>query len=496
MKKISQDARPKAFLKGVVKGVSVCVLTFTTLFSVMACDKTDGPQVKPGPTPPGPVVINKIGIDKIYNDNFAGTNFDSDLHIAQVELCNRVFEDLKPQITKIEYNQDTKELKFDVSYIEEGATRSGSMTFTAPEIFQILRNEDVKSVIIEKAGLSLSGEVSETESEATKTKISNAIEALQKQIETSFANIQTKDITIEKEIIPPPIEKVSFEEIIQNELGDVLGNASLLHDASMQAIQQNYPQEQIPDDFKIAIDNGNFVLYLNHIVGTETRFGSSTYKGSAEEFEDLINVSIEPQALLDKYFSQEQQNNEVELNGDEYVAIISTCNEIINSINQQKNLLSSLNYKNFTNNSFARHNNEITQEEAIQFALKLGYTEDEVLGVYVGSPSRATFDSDNLFNTGYLSWYDLSVLSVENGNYQLNTCKIVVPHYTNSTQADYYKYFLEGEQNTKFVIENNSTTQINGIIADYGTEPTAESGYTMVASVSNWNFYLPEEFIK
>ncbi len=494
MKKISQNASLKAFLKEAVKGVSVCVLTFTTLFSVMACDKTDGPQVKPGPTPPGPIVINKVGIDKIYNDNFAGTNFDADLHTAQVELCNKVFEDLKPQITKIEYNQDTKELKFDVSYIEEGATRSGSMAFTAPEIFQILRDEDVKSVIIEKAGLSLSGEVNETESDATKTKISNAIKNIQEQIETGFANIQTNDVAVEKEIIPPPIEKVSFDEIIQNELGEYLGNASLLHDASIQAIQQNYPTDQILNDFKIAIDNNKLIYYFNYLIGnSEIRLGSATYKGELSEFEDLINVSIAPQVLLDKYFSQEQQNKEVELNGDEYVAIVSTCNEIKNSVTQQKDQLSSKNYKNFTREIFAKHNNEITQEESIAFAEKLGYSANEVLGVYVGKSGNRGFD-DQWFDTGYLNGFTLSILT---NQYKIDTMTIYVPHYSNSTQADYYRYFLDGEQGKRFVVQNQTSASINGIIADYGsTTTTAESDYTMVASVSNWNLFLPEELIK
>ncbi len=507
MIKQSQNASlevAKRFFKKLLKCGTIGATGFIMLVNFTSCNKpTQKPSETPNPKPPieqpdDPTPIEKsISIDKIYNDNFAGTSFAADILAAQNALANRVFDNLTPQIANITYDEGTKQLTFEINYVEDNKAKSGSMTFTAPAFFQQIRGKQAKALILEYAELLANSEVKESSVDEITAKIEKAIDDIAEQIATSFAAVKTNNIIVEKEQDPIPVETISFDELIADELGDYLGNIALLQEPSKQAIQQNNPRDQILDDFKIAIENNELVFYYNLTIGTtstvDKRLTASTYKGSANEFEDLIRIATDPQALLNAYFTNSQQNNmAIELNSEEYRAILSICQTILSNVSEQSDKLSELNYKNFTNKELARHNNELSQEEALKFATKLGYAEDEVLGVYVGKSGNRGFDET--FGTGYCNSFTLSVLSKD---YHLYTCVVYVPHYSDSTQADYYRYFLKGENGKqRHELKNETTTVINGIIVDFADKDSiAQNLYAKYASINDLDYYLPLNLI-
>lgn len=503
MKKQSQNASSEAIKKAVLKGTALGITGLSLLATFTACNDTKTkptPTPTPDPQPKPPIVVpveKTVTINKIYNDYFSGTSFDADIQNAQNVLAERVFNDLTPQIANITYSESTKELTFDVNYVENNKAKSGSMTFVAPVIFQNIRGKQAKTLILEYADLATISEVNEDKVNETKLKIQNAIDDISEQITTGFAAVKTNSITVEKEQDPIPVETITFDELIADELGDYLGNIALLQQPSKKAIQQNMPNKTIFDDFKIAIENDKLIFYYNLTSSglNEKDLDSATYKGSASEFEDLITISTNPQNLLNAYFTNSQQNNmAIEINSEEYRAILSTCQTIISNVNEQSDKLSALNYKNFTRDNLAVHNNELSQEEAMKFALKLGYNEDEVLSVYVGtSPNGNIFDADDYFDTGYMNWFIVSVLTQKDGKYQIEGRTIYVPHYTDSQQADYYRYFLEGEKNIRYITRNETTKALNGIICDFANEKT--TAYATVADYNDYNVNLPESFL-
>jgi len=495
----------KRIFKKLLKWGTIGALGFSMGASLTACNKTGQtttPTPNPDPKPPiggtEEPVVKTVTIDKIYNDNFDGTNFSADIKNAQTALANKVFADLNPIITNITYDEDTKELTFAIAYTEDNIPKSGSMTFIAPELFQSIRGREAKAIIYERAQLIGATEVEENKINEIKAKIESAIDGLQAEISTAFTSVKTSDVTVEKEQIPTPIETISFDELILDELGEFLGKQDLLREPSKIAIQQNQPSDQILDDFKIAIEDNKLIYYYNMLVNSsDKRLGSATYKGSASEFEDLIYLSTNPVALLNKHFSKDlQQNLDIEINGEEYRTVVAICNDILVDVNEQIEKLSALNYKNFSRSGLARHNNALTDEEALKFALKLGYTADEVLGVYVGTTGNAMLD-DEYFNTGYWNGFTLSVFTNKNNVYSVDTCTVNVPHYTNSTQADYYRYFLEGERGTGYITRNQSTKQLYGIIIDFGnTDKQAQNNHQKKATFAIYDVYLPAEFNK
>ena len=498
MKKQSQNASSEAIKKAVLKGTALGITGLSLLVNFTACNNSGQTSPSDNPNPKPPIsgtedpIVKTVSINSIYNDYFSGTSFDADIRDAQNALAKRVFDNLNPLIKNITYNEATKELSFDILYTEENQDKSGKMTFVAPDLFQQIRGKQAKAIILEYAELVATNEVNENKVNETKAKIQNAIDDIQANITTAFANVQTRDITVEKEQAPIPVETISFDELIADELGDYLGNTALLQESGKQAIQQNYPDNQVLDDFKISIEDGKLVFYLNYITGSnQMRLTASTYKGSVDEFEDLIMLTTDPQALLNAYFTNSQQNNmEIELNSNEYRAILSTCQTILSKVNEQSDNLAALNYKNFTNKELARHNNELSQDEALQFALKLGYSTDEVLNVYVGTSGNRGFDET--FGTGYCNSFTLSILK---SDYQVYTCVVYVPHYSDSTQSDYYRYFLEGENGKRYELKNETITNINGIIADFAdNNATTQSLYRKVASYNDYDSVLPESF--
>ncbi len=502
MKKQSQYASSER-VKALIKFSATGILTLTMLASVTACNKPGQTTTPVDPDPKPPVVDpidptpteKTVTINKIYADNFAGTSFDADIQTAQNKLANRVLENLKPQITNIKYDETTKQLEFSIAYTEDNKTKSGLMTFTAPEFFQNIRGRDAKSVVLEHAKLNSTTEIKESDVDSTKTTISSAIATVREQIATAFASIEASDITIEKEQTPQPVETISFDELIAEELGEYLGNETLLKNASKLALQQNYPDNQVFDNFKIAIEDEKLVFYLNFLTGTnQKRLSASTYKGSASEFEDLITTAINPVELINKYFADYKDKAQIEKNSKDHTDILAICQTVTENIDSQKEKLSALNYKNFTNKELARHNNTLTDEQALQFALKLGYTADEVCGVYVTASTGYGFD-DQYFETGYMSGFTVSVLSKTQNTYKLDSCIVNVPHYTNSTQEDYYRYFLEGKRGEKFITRNETSTSINGIFVDFGTEnASAHQKYAKVASIDEYDILLPLNF--
>ncbi len=497
MKKQSQSASSER-VKALVKFSATGILTLAMLASVTACNKPGQTTTPNKPNPPVVDPIEKtVTVNKIYADNFSGTSFDGDIQAAQTALANKVFENLNPQITNIKYNEDTKELEFSIAYTEDDKTKSGSMTFSAPQFFQTIRGRDAKSIVLERAELVGTTEIKEGDIDSTKSKISSTISAIRDEIANIFASIKTSDIEVEKEHAPLPTETISFDELIAEELGEYLGNTDELHSLSKALLNKVYVNRDLLDDFKIAIDNDVLTFYLHTYTPDATGLVSASYKGKASEFETFFNAAVKPSALIDEFFDKATQNNlEIEKNSPLENSIKDKCNEIEETIDIQKSNFSSKVRTNFAFKSHARHNNTLTDEQALQFALKLGYTADEVCGVYVGTPAtHPSFDSDNYFTTGYLSFFNLSVLNIKDGEYKLDTQQIIVPHYTNSTQEDYYRYFLEGEEGKRYVKEKETTTSLNGIFIDYAEQnKTAQSRYEKMASIDEYDLYLPLNF--
>lgn len=98
---------------------------------------------------------------------------------------------------------------------------------------------------------------------------------------------------------------------------------------------------------------------------------------------------------------------------------------------------------------------------------------------YVGSLSGRNMDNINFDNTGYSKQFDLRVAYYDEGSNQLveKVMKIVVPWFTDSTDASLYASALGNTEGVDYVISNETTNIISSPIltgATSGIEKTAE----------------------
>ena len=85
----------------------------------------------------------------------------------------------------------------------------------------------------------------------------------------------------------------------------------------------------------------------------------------------------------------------------------------------------------------------------------------EVIATYVGAMSSRINDSAGMFNTGYYTTFETSVVYKENDQIIIKKDKIYVPYYNNSTNESLYNTFLSDTDGTKHNIESISTEVVN-----------------------------------
>lgn len=491
---------------GKLKKLTSAILVLTTVFTVpivaVACgNKTEGPSQ--GIIEPEKPPAEQVTISSIWNENFSNLDFSADIKAAQDALCDRAFPNENAQITNILFNERTNTLNFTVQYVENGKTKSGSIEFTAPDEFVALRGKDAKSIVYAKLNLTDSLKIDKDEEASKIVEIQNSINEIAQEIETAFGSVADMEITREKD--PTPIETVSFDEIIESELDGYLGNNALFQEAIKAFGKLNYLNID-ETDLKIALNNDSLTFYFN--IADNKGFASGTYKNSAKDFEDLVFASIDAQKLLDKYFNASQQNKlDYEKGSSDERTIKEICGTIKGSVDEQKENLSKMQKRYFTMKTLAQNTSNFTQEQALQFALKLGYTEKQVVGTYVKyADARRGFDDENnpIFTgssyTGYITGFEMAVLiKVDDTHYKLIEDIIYEPWYTNTTTESIYNHFLNGQNGVNYKVSpwahHHSESDIEGIIYDYAetTDAKAQTAYKKVAEIEGYDVKLPFE---
>ena len=500
--KASSEARDG---KGLIKKFTGTLLTIAMLagftITAVACNNNSTTQNNNNnPNPPtdnpgdpsnpneNPGDTTKISIDTIFEENFSGTTFSAAIHDALFNLADRAIPNSDTEIAGTSYSNG--EITLSVDYVDDGVGKSGRITFDAPEIYDQLQTENVKNLVFEESGLDATAEVEESQANGVINQIQGAINSIEDEIATSFAAIAVSDMDIELQKDPEPVVTTTFDNIINEELGDYLGNEGMFEE-SVKSMIKSYDFRFVVSDIKVAVDGNKLICYFNDDYTMGTSFKSISPKNyTATDFEDYMNATLDSGALLDKYFTySEQNNNSIVVGSADEQHIRDVCENVVENINAQKTLMESINNRtDFTGTGYCSNGSELSDEETKQFALKLGYSENEIVDVYVTNPSGRGYDNNNWFNTGYKTGFQINVLLNEGGSYRLAFCNINVPVYADSTTEDYFRYFLEGTENERYVINNEETTELAQIIKDYSSANDAARIY--MASVGNYDVYL------
>lgn len=333
-------------------------------------------------------------------------------------------------------------------------------------------------------------EVEESQANGVINQIQGTINSIEDEIAASFAAIAVSDMDIELQ--KDPEVTTTFYNIIDEELGDYLGNEALMKE-SAEKIAVTVDRRSEVVNVMVGIDSAdNLVFYANTYTISPNRrvFRAASLKNyKASDLEDYINAVFDSAALLDKYFTYgEQNNNSIVVGSADEQHIREVCANIVENITTQKSIIENTASADLNKTGYCSNSSELSDEETKQFALKLGYSENEIVDVYVNNPVGYGYDTSGYFETGYLTGYEVNVLTKCNGVYELHSCIINVPRYADSTTEDYFRYFLEGEEGVRYIVRNEETTELAQIIKDYSSANDAARIY--MASVGNYDIYL------
>lgn len=95
-----------------------------------------------------------------------------------------------------------------------------------------------------------------------------------------------------------------------------------------------------------------------------------------------------------------------------------------------------------------------------------------IIATYVGDMSGRSLDADNIFGTGYLSVFDITVVYSNGDDISIVSTECLVPWYTDSTNQSQYNEFVS--ENGKYKLRNTETTTINNAVTVSSAKAVSE----------------------
>lgn len=121
---------------------------------------------------------------------------------------------------------------------------------------------------------------------------------------------------------------------------------------------------------------------------------------------------------------------------------------------------------NLSSRTIINHNEEITNPNTFGEALLEDMGEQgDIIATYVGDMSGKGFDTENLFGTGYLCEFQVTVVYSDGNQVMIVSTEVVVPWYTDSTDQSLYSEFIS--QDGQYLLRNTETITIaNPVFVD------------------------------
>ncbi len=216
-----------------------------------------------------------------------------------------------------------------------------------------------------------------------------------------------------------------------------------------------------------AFDGNNLAIYTQDN-GTTKSFNKTIGTLDEETIDSfgLINEYKNGNNLCEKICGEEA-SKEIAKGSAEENSLMQKILEYARQIDVASSRINGISYTSFKAQRFVRNTKDITDEIIGSFGKKLCPDKD-VIATYVGSLGTKQLDAYTRFNTGYYSAFNMAVVYRENDTIIIRKVKIYVPWYTDSTNQSLYNSFLEGEENKKYQIEENSIETVNNPVLAEG----------------------------
>lgn len=271
------------------------------------------------------------------------------------------------------------------------------------------------------------------------------------------------DIDLSAVYASPAVETVSFDDIYNQVFGEgfVVADAqSLLNDLAKN-IFTNRTNINI-----LAVNlNNEFTIYADNISSLGRKsLTSATYKGSElNEITSYLSLlqQIENVGGWDEYINSFAPSGSIEEGSETHNKLLATFENIKTNIVSGNEVFSGLVKSDFTTTNILSATREELPASSNAFGEAL--LEDmgeqgDIIATYVGDMSGKGFDTENLFGTGYLCEFQVTVVYSDGNQVMIVSTEVLVPWYTNSTNQSQYNEFVSG--NGRYQLRNTETTTI------------------------------------
>ena len=279
---------------------------------------------------------------------------------------------------------------------------------------------------------------------------------------------------------PPVEEKITIGEIYDQNFSNVDFSDEL--ENAFEKIYKTCYSSSTAETLFYAINDENNELSLYYEL-TRNNNGALSFNELKIKVQDSISeISKSQKDYLLSSAGYMAQDEVTESKTNQVVENIQMAIEnVLNDISELGNTsLSGISARTLIN-----HNEEIENVNDFGEALLNEMGENgEIVETYVGDMGGKGFDTEGLFETGYLSEFPILIITIDNNKIKLIKSEVVVPWYSNSTNESLYNEFLK--DNGQYQLNNTQTTTINNpILFSNSNEATTSAEKRLEEEVLN-----------
>lgn len=265
-------------------------------------------------------------------------------------------------------------------------------------------------------------------------------------------------------------ETITFEEIYNKVFGEGFVVDTNVNNTLTDLAERVFSSST--DVKVIAVDTNNtFTIYAEGVDALgRTALIRGEYTGS--DLETILSSlsllqQIENAGGWESYINSFAPSAPVEEDSASYAQLIETLQSIKDNV-KNTDLLSTLTRTDFSARNIINATRDSLPAPSNDFGEALMEdmgAEGTIIAIYVGDMSGRSLDADDIFNSGYLSGFDITVVYKNGDEISIVTTECLVPWYTNSTNQSQYGEFVKDGGTYK--LRNTQTTTIENPIDLY-----------------------------
>ena len=260
----------------------------------------------------------------------------------------------------------------------------------------------------------------------------------------------------------PVVETITIGEIFKQEFGSAIEGMEIADiNSKLQEIVSSVFIRENPHTILFYAWDGDKLTIYSQDNGTTKSFNATTgtLNESIKNAFNVINSYKEETNLCEKICGY-KETTKIEKGSAQEDEIKQKIKNYVDELDAANSTVKNSSYTSFKGSRYLRNSKDIADNDLNLYGEKL-YQGKEIVATYVGAMGSRLIDSAKMFNTGYYSRFDTTVVYKDGDQITIKKDAIYVPYYTTSTNESLYNSFLTGEENSQYKIASISIEVVN-----------------------------------